>query len=333
MLCTIKHTIFVNSLHNAIFVLPVLLTRKHNHSITFLIVLRGCTEYLHLLTYIHLHLHMYYSLLIYRYLKHFAKYVDAYHILNSNHITPELFEKAERLLNMFVFEFEDLYGGKNLVINVHMTKHISKCVLKNGPLCCYIMEDNIGYLVSLIHGTTDIIKQCTQKYLLAKNLKSMLSTSTTAQIFYKKMEDERRNNKLLKNTNLNRYEIDFIQNTIQSPLYEEFSGVWMGNNFYRIEESVNTAENRKTYDSFIATKDGRVGTIKSIFNTISDQYILFREDYFIKRGDICESIQFLELNTTPMYQVAKREDAIKAVFIKFDNTLAFSTFPNNIERD
>jgi hypothetical protein len=270
-------------------------------------------------------------------LKHFAKYVDAYHIFNSSHITPDLFEKAERLLNSFEFEFEELYGGKNMVINVHLTKHISKCVSQNGPLCCYTaynMEDNIGHLISMIQGTTDVLKQCTQKYLLIKNLKSRLDESVKARQFYKKIEDDRFHNKTLNNPNLSRYEIEFIQATIQAAPCKKFASVWLERDFYRIEESACISSNRKSFDSFIATKCGLAGTIKSIFATDCDStYILFREDYLIQRNDLCDSIKYLEINPTPVYHVAKLEDIMKCVFIKFDHTLAFSTFPNKFERD
>jgi hypothetical protein len=49
--------------------------------------------------------------IIFRYLNHFTKFVDAYHILNSNHITADTFKRADELLSSFEYEFEELYGG------------------------------------------------------------------------------------------------------------------------------------------------------------------------------------------------------------------------------
>lgn len=271
----------------------------------------------------------------YRYLKHFAKYVDAYHIFNSNSITDELFAKGEILLNTFEYEFEELYGGINMVFNVHLTKHISECVLRNGPLCCYSnynMEDSIGHLVSSIHGTTDVVMQCTRKYLLEKNLKLKLENSIVAQDFYTKIVDVRRNNKSLRESHLSRDDIDFVLNTIQTAPVEEFSSVWINKDFYRVETNANISK-AKTYDSFIVTNGGIVGTIKSIFKTnCNTMYILFRENYYVKHDDICDSIKSLELNLNTVYRIAKADDILKAVFIKFADTLAFSTFPNNCER-
>lgn len=51
----------------------------------------------------------------YRYLKHLAKLVDAYHIFNSDAIRDEDFEIGSRLLHEFVDEFEKLYGPCNMV--------------------------------------------------------------------------------------------------------------------------------------------------------------------------------------------------------------------------
>jgi hypothetical protein len=269
-------------------------------------------------------------------LKHFAKYVDAYHILNSNHITVQLFRKAERFLNEFEYEFEELYGGINMVLNVHLTKHISKCVLRNGPLHCYSaynMEDSIGHLVSSIHGNTDVILQCTQKYLLERNLKVKLENSVIAQDYYNKIEDVRRANKPLRNLFLSEDEINFILNTIQCAPVEAFSSVWIENDFYRVENNANIGK-RKTYDSFIVKNGGIVGTIRSIFKTnLNAMYFLFREDYSVKPDNLCDSIKVLELNLNPVYHIAKAGDVVKAVFIKFFDTLAFSAFPNNCERN
>lgn len=277
-----------------------------------------------------------YIYLIYRYLEHFAKYVDAYHIFNSNNITVQLFRKGEMLLNEFVREFEELYGGINMVINIHLSRHISKCVLMNGPLCCYSaynMEDHIGHLVSSIHGNTDVTIQCVQKYLLERDLKAQLENSAIAQAYYKKIEDIRRTNKPLTHSLLSTDEIDFIRNTIQCAPVEEFSSVWVESDFYRVETNT-TDSKRKTYDAFIVTNGGIVGTIRSIFKTnLNEMYFLFKEDYHVNRDNLCDSIKLLQLNLNPIFHITKADDIVKSVFVKFSDTLAYSTIPNNVERN
>lgn len=274
---------------------------------------------------------------IYRCLHHFTKLVDAYHIFNSTNITPELFEKGEALLDAFVDEFEDLYGEINMVFNIHMLQHIPECVRKNGPLCCYSnynMEDNIGNLVSRIHGTTDVVIQCTHKYILDKELNKKLEKSDIAQKFNEKIENHRYGNSPLQSSNLTRSEIEFIQNTLQKAPIEEFRSLWIGKDFYRSEEGVEMSRKRKTYDSFVVTNDGILGTIRSIFKTFcKSTYILLREDYCLKNVHPCESIKSLGLISRPAIHVINTNKIKKAVLIKFGNTLVYSTFPNKIERD
>lgn len=203
-----------------------------------------------------------FSFCIYRYLNNFTKLVDAIHIFTSNCITVDLFEKGRALLDEFVDEFEDLYGGINMVFNIHLLQHIAMCVKKNGPLCCYTaynMENNIGHLVSAIHGTNDVTKQCIQKYILEKNLLAKLESSVIARSYYKKIESKLTAIRPLKSSKLTTNEKDLIQNAIAEYPIDEFESIWVGKDFYRAEEREDLVKRRKTYDSFILTTGGLFG--------------------------------------------------------------------------
>lgn len=270
-------------------------------------------------------------------MKHFGQLVDSCHIFTANSINNEMFMRGEELINTFVHDFEDLFGGINMVYNVHILKHIPKCVEENGPLCFYTaynMEDNIGHVVSHVHGTSDVVKQCAQKYMLESCLKTALSTSERAQSFNEKIHFVYRNNKPLSRSNLSIEQRDFIRATINKIPVEEFHAIWIGKDFYRAEESDINSRNRKTYDSFVATNNGKVGTITSIFKTeCNSVYMLYREDYIQTNNDICEKVIFLEPKPAPACHIVNSQEIEKAVFIKFDNVIAFSNFPNTIERN
>lgn len=224
-----------------------------------------------------------------------------------------------------------------MVFNIHMLQHIAVCVQKNGPLCCYTaynMEDNIGHLVSTIHGTNDVIKQCTQKYILEKNLHVQLENSEIARNYYEKIESKRYSNRPMTKSKLTMDEKFLIQNTIEHAPIDEFQSIWIGKDLYRAEEREDVVHKRKTYDSFVQTGCGILGTIKSIFKTnCNSTYMLIRQDYRLTNDNICDSIKSLEVNLRPELHVVKTDNIKKAVLIKFSNTLAFSVLPNNIEPD
>lgn len=128
-----------------------------------------------------------------RYLKHLAQLVDGTHILCSENIAFNKIEEAKVLLSSFVEQFEELYGEKNMVHNVHLLTHLPECVRLNGPLYTYsnyCFEDHIGHLVSLKKGTTDVATQICQKYILEKNLFHYAHHSPTVHKFIENIDSK-----------------------------------------------------------------------------------------------------------------------------------------------
>lgn len=120
-----------------------------------------------------------------------AKLVDATHMLCSTQISLDEIDEAEQLLYSFFDDFEILYGE----FNVHLLRHLAECVRNIGPLFTYSnynFEDQIGHLVSLHKGTTDVATQICEKYLLEHNLFKFIANSPIAKKFVDEIDSKQK---------------------------------------------------------------------------------------------------------------------------------------------
>ena len=91
-----------------------------------------------------------------QYFKHYATLVAAVQYLNSDCVTPEDLDRADRLLVKYVSYFADLADPSYLTINFHLLLHLVRIVKELGPLwvtCCFPLESVIDDLLNLVHGT------------------------------------------------------------------------------------------------------------------------------------------------------------------------------------
>lgn len=285
---------------------------------------------------------------MYRYLDNLAKLVDSMHILCSTAITPTQLIKGKELLLSYVNEFEQLYGEENMVYNVHQLTHIPECVENNGPLFLYStypMEDYIGYLVSLVHGTTDVTHQICEKYLLEKHLIGHLKKSCLAKKFYDEIQSELTFSVTLKidktlligkpKRYLGDSDLSLIREYLEISNDEEIeeydSVLWNGEIFY---ERVNENRKKRTCDSFIFNvESNRFGEIKSIFVINKQVYFLVDEKYIVldNPDNSTEHIIFLQLIDESESKITKSIGP-KHAFVKFGNVFSCSKFPNLYER-
>jgi hypothetical protein len=227
-----------------------------------------------------------------------------------------------------------------MVINIHLLLHIPTCVSQNGPLCMYTaynMEDNMGHLVSMIHGTTDPLKQCAQRYLLEQNLKQQIQTSEMARAYYNQIHNPFKNEKkTLKKSHLNEEERAFVQTETGSQHFIEYENIYNKGNFYKIEDDLSRNGQRKTNDSFLVTKNGHFGQIKSIFSLPNNSlYILLHSTYCLKkRNQTSKYIHFLKMNARPTYTIIEIADiGKKSILMENECNIAYSVIPNIYERN
>lgn len=278
-------------------------------------------------------------------------FVDAMHLLNSEHITKLNLQKAEKLLTTFVDQFEILFGKEHMVYNIHQLHHLTECVRQNGPLFTYSnynMEDYIGHLVSFVQGTTDVTTQITSRYLLEKNFYIHLQKSAMARKYFEKIEanlsfaiTEKIDGSLLigiakKISGLSSDEILIVKNTLKiakDTQISEYDSILLNcKKFYEI--FLNNSKKR-TDDSFILnTENNRYAVIKSIILIEQRVYFFIIEKFKIDNDSSCKSIIFLK--ETDCYQqriIPCTSIGPKCAVVKFEDKIAVSRFPNLYERN
>lgn len=282
-----------------------------------------------------------------------AKLIDATHILCSTHISLEKIDEAEQLLYSFCDDFEILYGESNSVFNVHLLRHIAECVRNVGPLFAYSnynFEDQIGHLVSLHKGTTDVATQICEKYLLEQNLFKFIDNSPIAKKFIdeidgkqkfsitRKVEESVVIGKAKKPSQLSDEERSCIVNSFNEIEFDtqldEYGSVLLnGKIFY---EKYNY-KNQRTSDSFVFCSDNNnFGQINCIFVIQNKLYFLIDEKFktIVEPKNDCKYIFNLkEFDRSNLRVVESKYISSKFVFIKFDDTIACSKFPNMYERN
>ena len=102
------------------------------------------------------------------YFRHYGLLVSAIFILCSDSITMENWRKAKEHLELFVRQFEELYGPAFMVHNVHLLLHLAQMVLLYGPLwnfSMFVFETGNGVLKNLVKGTIGVMSQISNKYM------------------------------------------------------------------------------------------------------------------------------------------------------------------------
>lgn len=107
------------------------------------------------------------------YVQHIRLLSAATYILLQSTITFEELAKSKQMFDQFVTQHQQLFGVENMVMNVHLLKHIADCVRALGPLWCHSafpFERNNGVLLKKINGTSDVLLQISSKYSLGKSI-------------------------------------------------------------------------------------------------------------------------------------------------------------------
>lgn len=93
---------------------------------------------------------------------HWAKFVEAYFILNKDNIRPDELTAAHTLLLEFQCYAQYYYTESSMSYNVHLLKHLTQSVVDWGPLWAhtgYCFENGNGVLKKKIHAAKGVISQ------------------------------------------------------------------------------------------------------------------------------------------------------------------------------
>lgn len=282
-------------------------------------------------------------------MKHLVKLIDAMHILSGTCITDTKLHTASNLLTSFVDEFEILYGDKNMVYNIHQLKHLVECVMKNGPLSTYsnyAMEDRIGNMVTFVKGTTDVTSQILSKYLLEQNLLLTLEKYPIALKFFENIErklnfsiSEKLDGSLLigkpkKQTVFSEQYVSLLQDqfNITTDVINEYRAVLLNCKIF-FETDLNSS-GKRTYDCLVCdSSSGRFGIIKSIITVDCRIYFLVNEQFRVTRDSQSNYVTFLEEIPCRLKLLKAEVIGQKYVFVRLENCIAVSKFPNLFERN
>lgn len=102
------------------------------------------------------------------YFDRFSLLVLSVSLLKTEKISQAHLNKANNLIHKFVREFGNLYGERQLTINVHGLLHLPSCVARLGALFhynCFPYEDLNGNLLKHIHGTSNLDSQVATRHL------------------------------------------------------------------------------------------------------------------------------------------------------------------------
>lgn len=283
-----------------------------------------------------------------KYFSHLVKLIEATHILCSTGIDKEQLDRADHLLQSFVKEFENLYGGHNMFFNVHLLWHSTPCVRKNGPLYAYsnyAFEDNIGCLQRSVLGPTDVLYQMCDRYLMKKSLELNLRSSEIA----KEFNDQIKSHRFSKTTKLgdciligNRVEMtdpdecEFIRNQLQINRDEKIStyrAVFV--NEYTFYETAQESAKIKTYDAFVCNSNsGIYAEIKHIIVARGSIYFFINNKYELDNTMGIAPFIFKILEKQDDFRIITPSQIdFKFALMKINNIVFCAKFPNLYERN
>lgn len=267
----------------------------------------------------------------------------------------EELDKADHLLNDFVYEFEKLYGKESMVFNIHLLLHLSKCVEQNGPLHFYSnynMEDNMGHMLRNVHGTNDVIQQTCQKYVMESELNHIISESRIAQTYHASVQAKHRFSVSKKIGSLYAIGSPIVPSAI---INEEEAFIW---NYFNLDEGneelkqyhavllesgtyyesiVRKNKSKKhTNDHFVCDADRNIfGDIKTFIELNREIYVLICNAYKrrINPPNTCDSIVWLE-KADDEYIILGREILEKKhVFLRQKTNIACIRYENLTKRN
>lgn len=282
-------------------------------------------------------------------MNHLLKLIEATHILCSTAISEFDLDRAQHLLSTFVNEFEILYGQQNMVFNVHLLIHTAKCVKLNGPLFTYSnysTEDNLAHIVDFIKGTTDVLLQIADRYMLERNLFRHLQSSRRASNFNEQLKckhfsvTSKLGNCILvgKGHVIDRASINFIYQELNLEHTEKvFShrAVFIDCKVYYETATLQT-KSKRTYDSFVCSPNEQIyGEIENILIVRNQIWFVVNNKYTVKENS--RNIGKIQINLVEKQEedilIARAEIFIEKFALMKTNVIICSKFPNLYERN
>lgn len=259
------------------------------------------------------------GLLAKRYIEHFKLLSSAIHTLLLENVSIESIDSAELKLEQFVNEFEDLYGKKNVTMNVHLLRHIANAVRHNSPLWAqstFGFETNNGVLAR-VTANTNILYSIAWKYIARSSI-------------HKNNNDKKSETALegKQNITISESERNFLKefcipNTDLTLFTIYKSAIYKGDKFTSMKSRIVS-----TVDYVIRAIDGTIGAIKYFFFFNQSAYALIDIITTIKKSD-----HLTEVQCSGTYQVIMlNQIKQKLLYMKIAHKEIVTTIPNMYEK-
>lgn len=104
----------------------------------------------------HFMLPVFYKIMKDEYFDNIVDLVKGVSLLNTDSVSKNDIALSDQHLTAFCKNFQRLYGLRRMTFNIHLLRHLPKCVEELGPLqivSCFRLEEINGKLANLAHGT------------------------------------------------------------------------------------------------------------------------------------------------------------------------------------
>lgn len=261
------------------------------------------------------------------YVEHVRLLSAAIYILLQSTIPREEVDKAETMLKTFVKHHQELFGKMDMVMNIHLLKHLAQSVRKLGPLWCFSafpFERNNGNLMKMVNGTTDTLLQISSKYCLAKSLtkeeKSDENSKTAEKILLGKSEIIILKSFKALDTETSE-EVDFSDKELCVHKRIKLDNI--------IYTSRSYTRPKKSIDYVIGLRDNSVGMAKFYIKMESKIYVVMEEYEIVDHINHISKIMRTNQNIlAPIYDIH-----VKYIYMKVGLHEYITSSPNPYEKE
>lgn len=251
------------------------------------------------------------------YVEHFHLLSASVFILSKSNIHVDEVEKAGKMLEKFVKEFESLYGNQHVTMNVHLLRHIAVAIINSGPLwsqSMFAFEQSNGELVKGAKGYHHVLHQISEKYVMHCALPA-----------------EKKPIEHLKFCN----PFQIKPSQTEKKLYVKY-GIEFDERltFYRsirmLGEMYTSLAYKKTnsIDYFILLKSKQMGRIRYFLKFNESNYVLVELFETIKENDHLQEI--VSKQSIKLFDIEEIQE--KLIYVELEKRMIVSNIPNNYEK-
>lgn len=261
-----------------------------------------------------------------KYLEHFNLLASSIYTLLKTNISIDELNNADEKLQLFVQQYDELYGKNNMTMNVHLLLHITSTVKRLGPLwstSMFAFESNNVTFGQYVKGNTDIISQIITKYVIDKAARQKrsyvgksekcgsLETKKLLQLGSKDEHTLRENNIYWERSHKNvRIYCVFKKDDVTYT-------------------SISYNRSIKTIDYFVKLKNELIGKIKFYIKHGKKLYFILEEFEFV--GNVYHITEIKPKQIDSVHLVHEIDN--KCMYINFINKHYITDRPNHYEGD